>query len=183
MNHDDGLNYHVGCLYSAPSNGFSKPEPGDGGVGGPLGTIGCGFTTTKSLPNASAAVTPSVAIASIDGSIFADNGPKAPFAFATVVFADGGGSCPSLYAETATINSEICTVSTVPSDADECFPNAKISLTWSGRHHYGCGFDPQISFPNQQSGGSTAAPKTIPGLEVHADGAHNLWQQPFKITR
>jgi hypothetical protein len=70
----------------------------------------------------------------------------------------------------------------LPTDNDECFPNASISVTWRGRHHYDCGFNPQISFPNEQAGGTTGAPATIRGLEVHEDSAHNLWQHAVKIT-
>jgi hypothetical protein len=33
---------------------------------------------------------------------------------------DGTGSCPSLYSETATLGSEVCTVSTLPSDNEQC---------------------------------------------------------------
>jgi hypothetical protein len=179
---DGGLYYHAGCLYTNPSPGFSASEPGDGAGGGPIGTIGCGFTTAKALPNAANAIDASVAIASLSGNIFSEPGPPGPYAFAAVVFPDGTGTCPALYSETATISNLICTISTVPSDAGECLPKPSVSITWSGRHHYDCGFHPQISLPNQMWGGSTGAPKTIHGLEVHTDNNTGLWQHAVTLT-
>jgi hypothetical protein len=181
LTHDvDAVNYFTGCFYASPSNNFSKPEPGDGSAGGPRGTIGCGFTTARKLPNATDPLSVSTAIASINGTINSEAQPGSPAAFATIVFNENNASCPPLYSETAIINNNsVCTYSSAD---DECLPNSSVSLTWSGSHKYGCGFSPQISYPNQIFLGDFGAPKAINGIEVHADSATNLWQIPMTLT-